>query len=570
MDLYGNSNYMESYGDGTFSEQHFIGAPADENENPVYGYSMANGIGDFDGDGDLDYLVAKGYSEGSIYLFEKQGPGNDFKAPIAIADWQGGIYPNGMAVADYNGDGIMDFLLTHYYSTSGTLYLGKAPAAEGQKDRFTSSKLDGVAPMASNDADAADFNNDGYADFVVAPTSGNEFSINIGQVGGGFLTYKLVSHSNGSYWNVAAADFDNDGNIDLLASYDDYIDFYQGQGEVEEGEPQFIYVDKKITNHPLDFSPIDNFDFNKDGIQDLIVGKYRDNYTVAVLLGEGDGETFTHAGSYTGGEGYMRDVIAAPSINASINIPPVAVIEYDLPPIIAGQQVTFDGLSSYDDDGEIISYAWNFGGDDYAAERNTVQNRFQEDPIEGITAQNVFYEAGEHTVTLTVTDDQGATHTVQTQIPVDPLGVRVKFNPRTLNLNSKGKWIKATIILPKDKKACEVDMTSVSTAGADSGVFLGNAVADSKYGFFSKHFRKKNKCKRIIKVRFDRQQIIQGLKDQSGWVKLRVDGLIMLDGQQTDFTGFGKIRVIQPKPKKKSKLLSFYKNFKYDKNCKKK
>jgi hypothetical protein len=60
--------------------------------------------------------------------------------------------------------------------------------------------------------------------------------------------------------------------------------------------------------------------------------------------------------------------------------------------------------------------------------------------------------------------------------------------------------------------------------------------------------------------------------DRSGMVKLRVNGRIMLDGKQTDFEGLGKIRLIQPKPMKKSKLLkllSVYTKFKYDKNCKK-
>jgi hypothetical protein len=544
---------------------------------------LMNGIGDFDGDGDLDYLVAKGYSLGSIYFFEKQGPGNDFKAPVPIAAWygDGGIYPNGMAVADYNGDGIMDFVLTYYYSTNATLYLGKAPAAEGQtgKLEFTPSVLENVAPKASNDADAADFNNDGYADFVVAPTSGSEFSINIGHVDGTFKTNKLVSYSNGSYWNVAVADFDNDGNVDLIASYDDYMDFYEGQGEVAEDEPQFIWA-RRIQDDRLLFSPIDNFDFDNDGTQDLIVGKYGDDYNVAVLLGKGDGETFTYAGSYGGGEGYMRDVIAAPSINEAKNVPPVAVIDYDLPPIIAGQQVTFDGLGSYDDDGEITSYVWNFGGDDFSTEGNSVrnafvQNTFLEYPIEGITAQHVFSEAGEHTVTLTVTDDQGATHSIQTRITIDPLPVRVKFNPRTLNLKSKGKWIRVTIILPKKHKACWVDLTGVFSAADD--VFLGFAVSDSNYGFLSKFYRKKKKCRRTIKVRFDRQEVIKGLMDRSGMdrsgmVKLRVNGRIMLDGKQTDFEGLGKIRLIQPKPMKKSKLLkllSVYTKFKYDKNCKK-
>jgi len=76
------------------------------------------------------------------------------------------------------------------------------------------------------------------------------------------------------------------------------------------------------------------------------------------------------------------------------NPPPVASFEvsHDLPP--AGEAVMFDASESYDSNGEIISYAWEFG------DGNTGS---------GVETSHTYMEDGDYIVTLTVTDDAGAT-----------------------------------------------------------------------------------------------------------------------------------------------------------------
>lgn len=80
VDDVGISNYMKSLGDGTFEEQVPLGQ--------VSGFSYGNGLGDFDKDGDLDYITATGSASGSVYLFEKLGPSNDFADPVVIGAWR--------------------------------------------------------------------------------------------------------------------------------------------------------------------------------------------------------------------------------------------------------------------------------------------------------------------------------------------------------------------------------------------------------------------------------------------------------------------------------------------------
>ena len=60
---------------------------------------------------------------------------------------------------------------------------------------------------------------------------------------------------------------------------------------------------------------------------------------------------------------------------------------------------SFDGSGSTDSDGSISSYSWSFGGT-------------------GVTASNTFASAGTYNVTLTVTDNNGATGTVSHSVTV--------------------------------------------------------------------------------------------------------------------------------------------------------
>ncbi|MDP5273144.1 PKD domain-containing protein [Chengkuizengella axinellae] len=90
------------------------------------------------------------------------------------------------------------------------------------------------------------------------------------------------------------------------------------------------------------------------------------------------------------------------------NISPVAVATASLTTVNVGETVSFDGSGSSDNDGTIASYEWNF---DDGSNPSTRQN-----PTHSFSAQGVY------TVTLTVTDDQGATDT-------DTIVITVGDNP---------------------------------------------------------------------------------------------------------------------------------------------
>ena len=87
------------------------------------------------------------------------------------------------------------------------------------------------------------------------------------------------------------------------------------------------------------------------------------------------------------------------------NQPPIASFIYSPEDPVVNQEITFDASKSYDPDGDIVSYDWDFG--DGSAEN-------------GKSATHSYSSAGSYTITLKVTDNEGATTAVSKRITVSP------------------------------------------------------------------------------------------------------------------------------------------------------
>jgi PKD repeat protein len=81
-----------------------------------------------------------------------------------------------------------------------------------------------------------------------------------------------------------------------------------------------------------------------------------------------------------------------------LNRSPVAAFTEDATTVAENETIHFDASGSYDPDGTIDSFEWDFGDGTTAIE---------------VTTEHAYtIEAGTHTVTLTVTDDDGASSSV--------------------------------------------------------------------------------------------------------------------------------------------------------------
>ena len=119
--------------------------------------------------------------------------------------------------------------------------------------------------------------------------------------------------------------------------------------------------------------------------------------------------TYTTPGTYqskltvTDDQGDKDVQIRTITVNTPPNVPPSAAIGSSGSGGQAPYAVNFDGTGSSDPDGSIVSYAWDFGNDRTATTP---------------TASANYTQPGTYTVTLTVTDNQGATGTATRQIVV--------------------------------------------------------------------------------------------------------------------------------------------------------
>jgi len=83
--------------------------------------------------------------------------------------------------------------------------------------------------------------------------------------------------------------------------------------------------------------------------------------------------------------------------------PPVANFSYTPESPYTGEAITFNASTSFDSDGSIVNYYWDFGDQTNGT---------------GLTTTHVYNDDGTYPVNLTVTDDQGLTDTVTKDVTV--------------------------------------------------------------------------------------------------------------------------------------------------------
>ncbi|PYJ03502.1 MAG: hypothetical protein DME25_12075, partial [Verrucomicrobia bacterium] len=264
---------------------------------------VAVAVGDFNGDGKTDVVVANQFSANVSVLL---GQGNGSFQPAV--NYAAGAGPSAVAVGDFNGDGKVDLVVTDLGSTVVWVLLGNGNGTF-------------QAPVSFDAADTAqsvtvgDFDRNGKLDLAVANRGLGAVSVLAGNGDGSFAAPTTYLTGTDPLF-VGLGDFDRNGPPDLAVADAALFDDVASDVAIllSRGNGTF----RAAVNYSAGTSPraVGVGDFNGDGNPDLAVADYGaldvnsqfTNSSVSVLLGNGDG-TFQAPISYAAGEGPLSLVV---------------------------------------------------------------------------------------------------------------------------------------------------------------------------------------------------------------------------------------------------------------------
>ncbi len=230
--------------------------------------------GDFDGDGYVDFVT----TGRSLTLFRNDGTGHGWNRGLSAV----GENPVGVASGDLDGDGNLDVAAALYLGGAVSVYYGDGAG------HFPVRRDWGVG-LAPNHLAIGDVNGDSKAD-VVAPSSQlsqTDFQVLLNAGDRTFLARRDFDVIGDAY-GVAVADFDRDGNRDVLVavaqSNNDNLKLIRGQSDGTMRDP--VLVEAFGNNSPTNVIAAD---FNEDGWMDAAASIFSPGNAMRVWLNDTHG-----------------------------------------------------------------------------------------------------------------------------------------------------------------------------------------------------------------------------------------------------------------------------------------
>ncbi len=254
-------------GDGTFRQAV---------TTPVANFGIGQMIlSDFNGDGKIDVATAQDPTTGLISVV--LGNGDDtFGAPVANPVSLPGVVIQDMVEGDFNKDGKGDLAAVVFVSANST---SQVYVFTSNGDGTFQPHLVDTLPTAAPSLAAADFNHDGNLDLVVIDEVGNPSVLIYLAKGDGTFSVGATYMTGTSFTNtVQAADFNGDGKVDITVGTESGLDFFAGNGD---GTFQPFVKTATLTSITGSFLG----DFNGDQKPDFAAG----NGIVGISIGTGDG-----------------------------------------------------------------------------------------------------------------------------------------------------------------------------------------------------------------------------------------------------------------------------------------
>jgi hypothetical protein len=236
-------------GDGTFQVSH------DSPTSEPNAWSLA--AGDLDQDGKLDLVAPISSVNNVVDVLKGNGDGSFQTAAM----WTAGADPEYAAIADLDGSGALDVVATNWVSGNVSVALGRG---DGSLAGAVTSPSDGnpVRGVA-----IGDLSGDGKPDVVVG--NGTQILIFVNDGNGGLKAPVTAAFKDATF-DVAVADFDGDGHLDVaaLALDADQLGIFLGNGDGSVGPVQSFPL---ATVGSIESGHLAIADFDGDHLPDVAV-----------------------------------------------------------------------------------------------------------------------------------------------------------------------------------------------------------------------------------------------------------------------------------------------------------
>lgn len=194
-------------------------------------------VGDVDGDGLADVAATTGDSK-RVEWYRNPGDGAEEWPAFVVGDFAAAVYPDRTELADLNGDGRLDVIVTEENGadSEAETYWWEQPTDPTQPD-WTPHLV--TTQATTNSLDAADMDGDGDVDLVLAEHRGERrLSIWVND-GAGNFTEQPVDSGKESHLGARTVDLDGDGDLDIVSiAWDDFGRVHLWRNDAPQRRPQ--------------------------------------------------------------------------------------------------------------------------------------------------------------------------------------------------------------------------------------------------------------------------------------------------------------------------------------------